>query len=532
MVYMENIKTDTKVSNSSTTDWITSKEILSKTGISRATLNNYIKFGILPKPVVKKAGIDLKGTKHIGYFQKHVLNDIETVKNLKREGKTMREIVQQFTQRDSSVENYPRERTEQTRSKQAPDQQISHLAGHNSNEYLSLTLDIIDSPAFLINHNFEIEWINHKAEKHLFKRPVSKIPDLESRNIFKMFLDPEFQAHIKNWDELAGFHMAFLKSKLTRSSLSTIFQDISDREISILEEIYDKCDSKGSSIQNSPLDFVMRDNSKKPYQIYSMLFREGVFFIYVEDGVSYNIEKLVSDRTKIINGLLHQRMPSLVSLCVLVADLENSVKISAELLPEEYFELINQVWATLTSSFDKYDGIYGKHTGDGMLYYFIKKPGSDYLMNSINCALELKEKMKKFSDEWKIRKGWLNDILLNIGINEGQEFLGTIRSSSNIELTALGDSINYAGRLSDFARSGSIWTTKNLISKLDPKEIEKILFGIYRKKDGRELFIQNSFSRIIDLVDINDPNYKKNIDIAMLPVTEVLGRRENETFKS
>jgi hypothetical protein len=31
-------------------DLITSKEILSVTGISRATLNNYIKMGIIPKP--------------------------------------------------------------------------------------------------------------------------------------------------------------------------------------------------------------------------------------------------------------------------------------------------------------------------------------------------------------------------------------------------------------------------------------------------------------------------------------------------
>ena len=32
-------------------DMITSKEIIEQTGISRATLNNYIKMGILPKPI-------------------------------------------------------------------------------------------------------------------------------------------------------------------------------------------------------------------------------------------------------------------------------------------------------------------------------------------------------------------------------------------------------------------------------------------------------------------------------------------------
>ena len=32
---------------------ISSKEVLEKSGISRATLNNYIKMGIIPKPIVQ-----------------------------------------------------------------------------------------------------------------------------------------------------------------------------------------------------------------------------------------------------------------------------------------------------------------------------------------------------------------------------------------------------------------------------------------------------------------------------------------------
>jgi class 3 adenylate cyclase len=76
-------------------------------------------------------------------------------------------------------------------------------------------------------------------------------------------------------------------------------------------------------------------------------------------------------------------------------------------------------------------------------------------MNSIYCAIDIREKMKKLNMDWKVRKGWLNDLYLNIGINEGQEYFGNIPSSPNIEFTALGDSVNYAGRLSDLARFGS-----------------------------------------------------------------------------
>ena len=124
--------------------------------------------------------------------------------------------------------------------------------------------------------------------------------------------------------------------------------------------------------------------------------------------------------------------------------------------------------------------------------------------------------------EWKIRKGWFNDLYLNVGINEGQEFFGTISSAPNIEFTALGDSVNYAGRLSDLARYGAIWTTKNLINRLSTEDRKKIRFGIKRKDHDREIFIENMFSRVMDMLRHDDPKYSKFMDIATLAVTEIL----------
>ena len=234
----------------------------------------------------------------------------------------------------------------------------------------------------------------------------------------------------------------------------------------------------------------------------------------------------LSKREVVINELLKQRMPALVSLCVLVADLQDSVKISAELLPGEYFSLINSLWESLAGCFDNFGGIYGKHAGDGMLYYFIKKPGTNYVMNSIDCALELRRRMKEFSSEWKIKKGWLDDMYLNIGINEGQEFFGTIRSAPTVEFTALGDSINYAGRLSDFARFGKIWTTKNVIIKLTEEELSSLCFGVSRKEADHERFVENSFLRVIDLLDSTRKEGNKFADIATLPITEIVGKKD------
>jgi class 3 adenylate cyclase/predicted HTH domain antitoxin len=220
-------------------------------------------------------------------------------------------------------------------------------------------------------------------------------------------------------------------------------------------------------------------------------------------------------------GKIREKITSLVSFSVLVADLQDSVRICAELPPAEYFSLLHQIWKCMEGSVKKYYGTHGKHTGEGMIYYFLKNRDSNYLMNAILCALELRESMKKLSNEWKISKGWFNDLFMNIGINEGEEYFGTIPASPTIGLTAFGDSVNYAGCLSDIARYGSIWTTKNLMSRLSEEERKKIRYGIRRKQEDREVLIENVFSRVMDLVPPDSPKSSKFMDIATLPVTEV-----------
>ncbi len=80
------------MSNSVPGNWVNTKEILIKTGISRATLNNYIRLGIIPRPLVQKPRGGAGGAKKIGYFPYEVLDRIQLVRVLKREGNAMEEI--------------------------------------------------------------------------------------------------------------------------------------------------------------------------------------------------------------------------------------------------------------------------------------------------------------------------------------------------------------------------------------------------------------------------------------------------------
>ena len=130
--------------------------------------------------------------------------------------------------------------------------------------------------------------------------------------------------------------------------------------------------------------------------------------------------------------------------------------------------------------------------------------------------------MLKLSDRWRAKKGWFNDLFINIGINEGKEYFESIPGLSSIEFTVFGDSINGARRLSEIARGGSVWTTKNLMIRLSEGERKKLSYGVRRRQQDREILIENAYSRVVDLIQQECHKSNNLMDVATLTVTEIL----------
>ncbi|GBE52510.1 adenylate cyclase 1 [bacterium BMS3Bbin14] len=504
-------------------DLITSKEIIDKTGISRATLNNYIKLGILPKPIVGRPRSGQQGVKQIGYFPPESLESIFKVKLLKTQGHSIAEIAAIFQKdEEGSAPSSSQVQPQDERGEQDSRQSRGKVSRACSSGNLSVTICDIDSPAYLVNHNFEIEWINKPAEDLIFKQRVRSLVDIESRNVFRLLLNQGLGSTGQSWQELISLNFTILQKAIDKDRLGNLFKGMTRSESELMQGLFEsrKPAASRDAFYHLPVSVVADDHSRKTYWVHTMTFREGIFFVFLPDeGINSEFLDMLTHREKVINALLRNRMPSLVSLGVLVADLQDSVKISAELLPGQYFELINGLWEVVGPTFERYGGIYGKHAGDGMLYYFIHKNDGNYLMNALDCALEVREVVSEFSSRWRAKKSWNNELFLNTGINEGQEFFGTIHSARNVEFTALGDTINIAGRLSEFARNGEIWTTKNLISKLSQEERETICFGIYQKNRSGRIFIRDSFSRISDLVAEDPQPYRHFESFPGLPIT-------------
>ncbi|MBU2499451.1 MAG: hypothetical protein KKE57_11160 [Proteobacteria bacterium] len=262
---------------------ISSKEVMSETGISRATLNNYIKMGILPRPVVKRPDQGMKGVKQIGYFPREVLVRIEKVRQLKLQGKAMDQIVSEL-QGAASLEEPPLLDESEAESEKPFD-----LAGKRKTlicgKTIGLTLENISMPAYLMDYDFEITWINPGAQTQILRQELKRLKEGTSRNIFKIFFNWEFHNHVRNWLDIVAFHMSFAKLKYARSWLKNLFQGISESEVNLLQQIYDRVRPfRQGTIGESHINLFIEDGSTKTYRVYTVFTREGIFFLYAPEN--------------------------------------------------------------------------------------------------------------------------------------------------------------------------------------------------------------------------------------------------------
>lgn len=390
---------------------------------------------------------------------------------------------------------------------------------------LTLVIDQLPHAAYMVNHKFEVTWFNDQARLEIPGLFSEMPPRTEDRSIFRLLLESGGDNIDRNTASMLRLNVALAKERMNLSSIVQPMRGISTSRVQILEQLYEESEPvRASVVVELPLAFDV-EGRLEDFSAYATYFREGILIVVApRDQDSDELRQLLSRRDMVIRTLLSKRLPVLTDLVVLVADLQESVKICSELPPDEYFELVNKIWATAGDIFRRYYGTYGKHVGDGMVYYFFPQPDSNYIYNAAVCAMDLKQAMARLSKEWQLRKNWLNELYLNTGLNEGQEWLGTFQTATSIEFVVLGETINHTSRLSDMARYGQVWATKNFMSKLPPEYRDKVQFGIERVgANGQRMMVQSSYSRVGNLVDVESGRFVKLQDIAGLAVTEIRG---------
>lgn len=488
------------------------EEVCRQSGLSRITLHNYVRRGLVPKPQLCRDRSESGRYRKRSYLPPAVLERLATIQRLKREGYTLEAIAERLALQDQGVVPMPGVRAS---------------SGRSPRPEIPASVTQIGYPAYMVNRNWDIEWINAAAEELIFNRPISKIPAIEDRHFYKLLFTTEVREIVSDFEAFVKSHLPLVQGDLPPPLQNPILASVGAEHLQWLARAWPtEARAKLGPIEQQEEKVRFRSSPVERYHRVGALFREGTLIIWIPAVVDMvPILDLLTGRQQVIADLLMYKLPALYSMAVLVADLQNSVKICADLPPEEYFHLIKELWAQLENHFRQYQATMGKHVGDGVVRYFLAKHGrpSEHLVNTLLCANAIRECMVGMNAAWKAKKHWTNELLLNIGLHEGREWFGYISSSPIPEFAALGDTVNIASRLSSFARDGSLWVSKPFLSSLPPEILEHVMYGIRRRTaDGGEFLIPQSYARVLDLLDQEPSRNAKHLDIANLSVTEVL----------
>jgi class 3 adenylate cyclase len=487
---------------------------LERTGISRATLNNYISWGIVPRPdVLPPEPLD-GAAPRIGYFPVEIVKRIEEIQRLKRDGWSMTKISEHFGGGQAAAIATPD-------AAKAPRPPAERLEPFRSSMMPRLYIEEIAQPAYLVNDRFEVTWLNDAACSGAWPSLVELPLEAVSQGIFRYLLQIGPQ-DTSTRQAVLRFHMGLAKQRGT--GLSDLCRGVPREEIATMERLYNEAES----IRSNPLAQTsispVRPGGPEPLTLHAVNFREGILFLYVPGGpVSKDVSILLAHPDAVAGEGERKRIPELTHVAVLFTDLERSNRLWSELPADEYFELINHIWLTVDPIFRRCRGTHGKHPGEGMVCYFFPQPDSSYLWNALVAAHQMREAIHRVSKEWQLRKRWTTELYMNTGIAEGQDWVGAFRSGAQVEFTVLGDTVNHAAQMSSFSRFGAIWATRSLLGKLRADERQRLKYGVRRKSsDGRDVLVSSIFSRVENLIDISAAGNEHLASIARLSVTEIL----------
>ncbi len=130
---------------------------------------------------------------------------------------------------------------------------------------------------------------------------------------------------------------------------------------------------------------------------------------------------------------------------VCFADIRNFTSISEELGTEKTFQLLNSILADITPAVSESGGFVDTFLGDGVMALF---PGE----NGGARALQAARKMQALLSQYRSEKRYSVPIHLAVGVHQGTVSIGTIGNASQMRATVIGDPVNVAARLQEFAK--------------------------------------------------------------------------------
>lgn len=184
------------------------------------------------------------------------------------------------------------------------------------------------------------------------------------------------------------------------------------------------------------------------------------------------MQKYVSKSTaKMIDDLRtgeHCLLPKNVDITILFSDVRGFTIYSKKHDVLDVFKKINEIFNSQINIIEKNKGEIDKFMGDEIMAVFPSPK------DALKAAIQIQ---KKFLSSFKMKK---ESLKVGIGINYGKAVIGAVGSGSSYDWTTIGDTVNVAKKICNYAEGGSIYISEDAYKKAKT----------YRKCDVRNVMIK------------------------------------------
>ena len=141
---------------------------------------------------------------------------------------------------------------------------------------------------------------------------------------------------------------------------------------------------------------------------------------------------------------------------MLFCDVVGSTALAERLDPEEWTEIMNEVFEHLMTPIDRYGGTLARLMGDAIFALFgAPTAHEDDPERAVSAGLAIVDAIRAY-------RGTIPgdlDLNVRVGINTGSVVVGEVGSDLRVEYTAMGDAVNVAARMEQTAEPGTVQIT-------------------------------------------------------------------------
>jgi class 3 adenylate cyclase/DNA-binding response OmpR family regulator len=148
-------------------------------------------------------------------------------------------------------------------------------------------------------------------------------------------------------------------------------------------------------------------------------------------------------------------------ISILFADIRGYTTWSEDAPPEEVIETLNHYLSMAAEVILGWNGTLDKFMGDGLMAIFnAPEEQEDHIHRAADAALAL----LRAANEVTALHG--HDLSYSIGVNVGEAVVGYVGTERAMNYTAIGDGVNLAKRLQEYAQPGQILVSEAVIQRL------------------------------------------------------------------